>query len=158
MTDYTPEQIQRIRLAIAAGREAMRDAGQFQPLIFARAFVAAGGFQLPGRVDDPATAGLAQELLKRLTDGGATDNPLLKRELARAHAESRWAEAAEVDAVVGFRLELAPAALLDRNCREILKTDHGLGSAVFRKAEIVVLPAACDGAQFTPVYEHEVEQ
>ena len=158
MSDYTPEQTDRIRLAIAEGREAMRRTGQFHPLVFARAFLAAGGLQIPGGTDVNETQRLADQLLHLISQGGTGNHPLLRRELERAHNEARWAQAAEADEVIGFRLELAPAALLDRSCREALKADRGLGSAVFRKAEIVVLPAACEGARFFPVYAHEIEQ
>lgn len=157
MTDYTPEQLEQIRLAVAQGREAMRIAGRFEPLEFARAFVAAGGVRVPGATtDDPA---LGAELLHALEQSAtATGNAILTREIERARNEARWAQLAESDAVVGFHLRLPPVALLDPKCRQILKADRGLGAAVFRKAEIVVLPAACDGASFTPVYEHEIEQ
>lgn len=158
MSDYTPEQTDRIRLAIAEGREAMHRTGQFHPLAFARAFVAAGGLQIPGVADIGETQQLADQLLQVIAQGGSSNHPVLRRELERAHNEARWAQAAQVDEVIGFRLELAPAALLDRSCRQALKADRGLGSAVFRKAEIVVLPAACEGARFFPVYAHEIEQ
>lgn len=157
MTDYSPEQLEQIRLAVAQGREAMRVAGRFEPLVFARAFVAAGGVRVPGAAgDDPA---LGAALLRALEPGvNPTGDALLAREIERARNEARWAQLAESDAVVGFHLRLPPAALLDPKCRQILKADRGLGAAVFRKAEIVVLPAACDGASFTPVFEHEIEQ
>lgn len=156
MTDYTPEQLSQIRLAVAQGREAMRAAGRFEPLVFARAFVAAGGAQVPGGVGDDRSLGA--RLLHALEHGEVASDALLAREIERARNEARWAQLAESEAVVGFHLRLPPAALLDPKCRELLKADHGLGAAVFRKAEIVVLPAACDGASFTPVYEHEIEQ
>lgn len=157
MTDYSPEQLEQIRLAVAQGREAMRAAGRFEPLVFARAFVAADGLQAPGA---PIAGGaLAARLLRALEHGElAGGDALLAREIERARNEARWAQLAESDAVVGFHLRLPSAALLDPKCRAILKADRGLGAAVFRKAEIVVLPAACDGASFTPVYEHEIEQ
>ena len=157
MNDYTPEQLERMRLAIAQGREAMRTAGRFEPLIFARAFIAAGGLQIPGTSADtaPLAARLVQALERDETSGS---DALLTREIERARGEARWAKLAESDDVVGFHMQLPGAALLDPNCRALLKADHGLGAAVFRKAEIVVLPAACDGARFTPVYEHEIEQ
>lgn len=156
MTDYTPQQLAQIRLAVAQGREAMRAAGRFEPLVFARAFVAAGGAQAPGGAGDGPSLGA--RLLHALEHGEAASDALLAREIERARNEARWARLAESEAVVGFHLRLPPAALLDAKCRELLKADRGLGAAVFRKAEIVVLPAACDGASFTPVYEHEIEQ
>lgn len=157
MPDYTPEQRERIRLAIAHGRDAMRVAGQFEPLVFARAFIAAGGLQVPGAAAD--TAALAARVVTALeqNESGNAD-ALVAREVERARAEARWTQLAESDAVVGFHLQLPGAARLDAACREILKSDHGLGAAVFRKFEIVVLPPACDGARFTPVYDHEIEQ
>lgn len=157
VTDYTPEQLQQIRLAVAQGREAMRAAGRFEPLVFARAFVAAGGVQVPGAAGDDSALGA--ELLRALEQNApTTGDARLAREIERARNEARWAQLAESDTVVGFHLRLPPAALLDPKCREILKADRGLGAAVFRKGEIVVLPTACDGASFTPVYEHEIEQ
>lgn len=157
MTDYTLEQLTQIRLAVAQAREAMRAAGRFEPLVFARAFVAAGGVQAPGGAGNSPSLGA--RLLRALELGEAAGgDALLAREIERARNEARWAQLAESEAVVGFHLRLPPAALLDGKCRELLKADRGLGAAVFRKAEIVVLPAACDGASFTPVYEHEIEQ
>lgn len=157
MTDYTPEQLDQIRLAVAQAREAMRAAGRFEPLVFAWAFTAAGGLQVPGTITD--TTALGRRLLLALERGenGGTD-ALLVREIERARTEANWARWAEADDIVGFHLQLPPAAVLEPKCREILKADRGLGAAVFRKGEIVVLPAACDGARFTPVYVHEVEQ
>lgn len=157
MSDFTPEQLDRMRLAIAQAREAMRAADRFEPLVFARAFIAADGLQVPGESTD--TAPLAARLLQALEHDEAGDaDPLLTREIERARREARWAKLAESDDVVGFHMQLPGVALLDPKCRALLKADHGLGAAVFRKAEIVVLPAACDGARFTPVYEHEIEQ
>ena len=156
MTDYTPEQLQHIRLAVGAGREAMRLAGRFEPLIFARAFAAAGGVQLPGKAGDAPS--LAARLIQALDRAETSTDPLLTREIERARSEARWAALAEADDVVGFRMDLPPAAVLEPICRELMKADHGLGAAVFRKAEIVVLPAVCGSARFTPVHDHEIEQ
>ena len=157
MNDYNPEQFDRIRMAIAQARAAMRAVGRFEPLVFARAFIAADGLQVPGEQADTARlATLLLQALERDEAGGA--DALLAREIERARSEARWAKLAESDDVVGFHMQLPGAALLDPVCRAVLKADHGLGAAVFRKAEIVVLPAACDGARFTPVYAHEIEQ
>lgn len=156
MTDYTPEQLEHIRLAVGAGREAMRLAGRFEPLVFARAFTAAGGVQMPGKPGDAQS--LAARLIHALDRGEVSTDPLLTREIERARSEARWAALAEADDVVGFRMDLPPAAVLEPICRELMKADHGLGAAVFRKAEIVVLPAVCGNARFTPVYDHEIEQ
>lgn len=160
MREYTVEQIERIRGAVAEARAALRAQRRYDPLAFARVYVAHDGVQIPG--EDPATEGrtrLADALLQALEAGrDAAEDPDLSRELARAHNEARWAEAEEADDVVGFRLVLPPAALLERPCREFLKRDRGLGAAVFPKTQVVVLPPGCAGARFVPVREHEIEQ
>lgn len=160
MRAYTVEQIERIRMAVVEARAALRAQGRYEPLAFARVYVAHDGVQIPGEPPDAAArARLAEALLQALADGrDAAEDPDLARELARAHNEARWAEAEQADDVVGFRLELPPAALLERPCREFLKLDRGLGAAVFPKTQVVVLPPGCGGARFVPVREYEIEQ
>lgn len=157
--DYTPEQISLIREAIAEARAALGAAGRFNALIFAQAFCAHGGVQIPGRPGDPAANELGAALLRVLAGEQAEGlDADLEREIERARRETSWAEDAERDDVIGFRLDLPPRALLYPACRELLKADRGLGSAVFRKAEIVVLPPRCDGARFVPVHDYEIEE
>jgi hypothetical protein len=160
MSEYTTEQIERIRTAVAEARAALRARSHYDPLEFARVYVAHDGVQIPGESPDTdARAGLAERLLRALSDGGdAADDPALAREIARVRQETRWAEAGESDEIVGFRLELPPAALLERPCRALLKLDRGLGAAVFPKTQVVVLPPVCGGARFVPVREYEIEQ
>ncbi|BAU47950.1 hypothetical protein SVA_1385 [Sulfurifustis variabilis] len=160
MRDYTSEQIDRIRNAVAEARAALRTRRRYDPLEFARVYVAHDGVQIPGEPpDSPARIRLAEALLEALAEGrDAAGNPGLSHELERVRTETRWAEAEESDDIVGFRLELPPAALLERPCRQLLKLDRGLGPAVFPKTQVVVLAPACGGARFVPVREHEIEQ
>ena len=159
MSAYTPEQIKTIRHAVAAAREAARKQRDFSPLTFAATYVAHEGVQLPGAPDDPRRVQLAQRLLELLQRGDAnTDDADMARELQRVHTESRWAEAAASDKVVGFRLQLSGETATRPECLTLLGTDHGLGAAVFRKGEVVILPPGCGGAEFIPVLEDEIEQ
>ena len=156
---YTPAQAAAIRRAVAAGREALRRARDYSPLRFARAYIESGGVQPPGRPDDGASAqDLSLRILAALEGRGAAgDDADLRVELRRIHAETAWARAAASDKVVGFRLQLSDAAAALPVCAALAAVDHGLGAAVFRKAEIVILPPQCDG-RFIPVGEDEVEQ
>lgn len=157
--NYTDAQVAEIRAAIAEARAVMRARAEFSPLQFALAFIAHGGVHVPGEPRGLAAETLASELIASLETGRLVRNdPHLAREVLRAHTEAQWAEAAESDSVVGFRLELSAAAQAHPICRGIAKVDRGLGAHVFRKAEIAVLPPACDGARFTAVREDEVEQ
>lgn len=159
MSAYTPDQIRIIRHAVAAGREAARRQHDFSPLTFARAYVAREGVQLPGNGDEPRRRMLGQRLLELLEQGETRcDDKDLQHELHRACTEARWAEAAVSDKVVGFRLQLSGDAAHRPECLALMGTDHGLGAAVFRKAEVVILPPACSGAEFIPVNEYEIEQ
>jgi hypothetical protein len=159
MSAYTPDQIRIIRHAVAAGREATRAQRDFSPLAFARIYVAHEGVQLPGDFDGPRRAEVARRLLTLLQQGEtSSDDGDLQRELHRARTEARWAEAAVSDKVVGFRLQLGGEAAKRPECLALLSTDRGLGAAVFRKAEVVILPPGCGGAEFIPVGEDEIEQ
>jgi hypothetical protein len=157
---YRARQIAVIRDAVAAGRDALRASDDPSPLLFARAFIAAGGVQIPGQPDaDDARDALAERLLRALaTDqrrvAGDRD---LQRELDRAHAETAWVRAQADDLVVGFRLELPPAAMEGPTAEALSHDNHGLGPGIVRKADIVVLQPDCDGARFYPVTEHEIE-
>ncbi len=159
MSAYTPDQYKTIRHAVAAAREAARKARDFSPLTFARCYTAHNGVQLPGSPDSPQRMLLAQRLLELLERGDThTNDADLLRELHRARTEARWAEAAISDKVVGFRLQLSGDAAARPECLTLLGTDHGLGAAVFRKGEVVILPPGCSGAEFIPVSEDEIEQ
>ncbi len=138
----------------------MRREGKYDPLVFARVFIAGGGVQIPGQPDNEAARRrIADLLLGSLVSGHpVTDDKTVVREFHRARAEANWTEAAERDEVVGFRLKLSPAAWLNPACRRLGKEDHGLGSMVFRKGEIIVLPPECDGTTFIPVRRHELEE
>lgn len=158
MAVFRARQVARIRDAVAAGREALRRAGDFDPLRFARAFVAAGGPQVP---DAPPEAGeaLGERLLRALAAGQrhAADDPDLERELQRVRTEARWAEAQDDDQIVGFLLRLPSAAEDSPTAEALAHQSQGLGPGVFRKGDIVVLQPECDGARFVPVSAHEVE-
>lgn len=160
MAEYTAEQVQAIRDAIAKGREAMQRPQRYDPLVFARAYVAHGGIQIPGAPSDTTRAeAVAKALLAMLAQAhAASDDEDVQRELKRVQTEVRWVTLAESDKVVGFYLKLGPAAELEAACRQLLGQDHGLGAAVFPKTQVVVLPAACSDYEFVPVLEDEIEQ
>lgn len=160
MIEYTAEQVQVIRDAVAKGREAMHRARHYDPLVFANAYIGYGGVQIPGeRQDAGLSQHIAEQLLASLRSGHpSSDDEHLRRELKRVHAEVRWATVAQSDKIVGFYLKLGPAARLEAACRQLLGEDFGLGAAVFPKTRIVVLPAACSDYEFVPVLEDEVEQ
>jgi hypothetical protein len=160
MAQYSAEQIQIIKQAMVMGRAAMQRTGRYEPLIFADAYVAHDGVQIPGaESDDAARTRVADRLLESLRSGYiATGDAHVMRELKRAQTEVRWARLAESDLVVGFHLRMGPGAQLESACRELLHQDHGLGAAVFPKAQTVVVPASCEDYEFTPVLEHELEQ
>lgn len=158
MAVFRARQVARIRDAVASGRAALRRAGRYEPARFARAYVAAGGLQVP---DAPAAAGVAlgERLLQAVAAGRrrAPDDPDLDRELRRVASEARWAEAQADDRIVGFLLRLPPGAEASPTAEALAHQSQGLGPGVFRKGEILVLQPDCDGAEFVPVTDHEVE-
>ena len=160
MSGYTSDQLERIKHAVAQAREAMRHARRYEAIVFAQAFIASGGIQIPGQsVTDPMQERVARSVLASLRDQRhASDDATVRREIKRAYEEARWVSAAQSDRVVGFLLQLGPGAVGFPECRELLGRNHGLGAAVFPKAQIVVLPPECVDYEFTPVLEDEVEQ
>lgn len=160
MAQFRARQLAVIRDAVAAGREAMRATGDYDALTFARAFIDAGGVQLPGRPDaEEEAAALGERLLQALAGGSGRHpgDPDLQREVDRARTEARWTAAQGDDKVVGFFMTLPEAALDSPTAEALSHENHGLGPGVFRKADIVVLQPDCDGARFHPVLEDEIE-
>jgi len=156
--NYTPEQINVIRRAIAEAHEVMRQQQRFDALVFARAFVAHGGIQIPGDPENhKACQQVAQALIHQLKTGVSADDPTVQREVHRARTQAHWCAAATSDKIVGFRVTLSPAAQNNPECLALIGMDHGLGSAVIRKGEVLVVPPVCDGYAITPVQEDEVE-
>lgn len=160
MAEYTPEQLQIIRTAVHAGREAMQRAGRYDPIVFARAFIAHRGIQRPGTSTEAAVLQLlGHHVLASLRTGRPTSpDETVLREMKRAQSEARWVMLAQAEKVIGFYLRLGPAAQLRAPCRELLMQDHGLGAAVFPKERVVVLPPGCEDHEFVPVREDELEQ
>lgn len=160
MAEYTPEQLQRLRHAVHAGREAMRQAGRYEPLVFAAAFIAHHGVQVPGASNEAALQQiLAHHVLSSLRRGRLTSRDrTVMREVKRAQVEAQWTRLAQSDHVVGFYLKLGPVSRLHAPCLEWLGADNGLGAAVFPKGRVVVLPPECEDYEFVPVHEHELEQ
>ena len=159
MAAFRARQVARIRDAVAAGRQAVREVGEADPVVFARAFVAAGGAQVPGDRQGEAGEALGVRLLEAVARGrgAAPEDPDLDRELRRASTEARWAMALEDDRIVGFLLDLPESALETPTVEALAHQSQGLGPGVFRKAEILVLQPECDGARFIPVTEHDIE-
>lgn len=160
MAEYTPEQLQILKDAVHAGREAMRRAERYEAPVFAAAFVAHNGVQVPGASTDAAVLQiLAHHVLRSLRGGRLTSRDrTVMREVRRAQAEAQWTRLAQSEQVVGFYLKLGPASQLHTPCLEWLAIDHGLGAAVFPKGRVVVLPPDCEDYEFVPVHEHELEQ
>lgn len=159
MAVFRARQVARIRDAVAAGRQAVRQVGTPDPLVFARAFVEAGGPQVPGDPSTEASAALGEQLLAGLAAGQsrADGDPALDRELQRARAEAQWAMALDDDRIVGFLLDLPAEALETPTVEAMAHQSQGLGPGVFRKADILVLQPDCDGARFIPVTDHDIE-
>jgi hypothetical protein len=160
MSAYTPQQLQTIRRAVAAAREAMHGQQRYTPLSFAVTYVNHDGVQIPGGTDDERRREhLGRQLLESLQQNKShADDPNLERELRRAHSEARWADAARSEKIVGFRLQLHGEAAQRAECLALLGGDHGLGTAIFRKVEVVIMPPSCIEWEFIPVSEDEVEQ
>ncbi len=159
MATFRARQVARIRDAIAAGRQAVRQSGTPDRLTFARAFVDAGGPQVPGDRSGDASTALAERLIPAVAAGhtGAADDPDLDRELLRVRNETDWALALDDERVIGFLLDLPEAALETPTVEALAHQSQGLGPGVFRKADILVLQPECDGARFIPVTDHDIE-
>ena len=159
MPVFRARQVAKIRDAIAAGRQAVRRAGTTDPVIFARAFVEAGGAQRPDVEDPKAHAIVGEQLLSLLAknpDAESAD-PDVQRELRRAREQTNWAILMEDDAVAGFLLKLSDDALATSRGEALAHQSFGLGPGIFRKADIPVLQPECDGAVFLPISQHEIE-
>lgn len=160
MVGYRARQLAVIRDAVAAAREALRHNGVDDPLVFARAFVAEGGIQVPGRSEDTvAMQALGERLLRALTSGSYQhpEDPDLQREIERARNEARWVAAMRDDKIVGFFMQLPAHALRSPTVEALSHENRGLGPGVLRKGDIVVLQPECDGVRFIAVLEDEIE-
>lgn len=159
MAAFRARQVARIRDAIAAGRQAVRQAGACDRSTFARAYVDAGGPQVPGDRSGEASTALAERLMRAVTAGRsrAVDDTDLDRELLRVHNETDWALALDDERVIGFLLDLPEVALETPTVEALAHQSQGLGPGVFRKADILVLQPECDGARFIPVTDHDIE-
>ncbi|HET8700452.1 MAG TPA: hypothetical protein VFL97_02155 [Nitrococcus sp.] len=160
MKSYSARQLAAIRDAVAAAREALRCSGSNDPLAFARAFIAAGGIQVPGCPDDAAAMRALGERLLRALAGGSylhPQDPDLQREIERSCTETRWTAMMRDEKVVGFLVQLPTHALRSPTAQALSRADQGLGPGVLRKGDIAVLQPECDGARFIAVLEDEIE-
>ncbi len=158
MAVYKARQLATIREAVAAGREALRKQASRDPQVFAQAYIAADGVQIPGQPRSEQAPGLARRLQDCLTNGVRhVDESDLQREIDRVHQEVQWLDAQYDDSVVGLLLELPEAAKDSPTVEALSHQMEGLGPGVFRKADIIVLQPDCDGASFTPLTEHDLE-
>lgn len=159
MPVFRARQVATIRDAIAAGRAAVRMARVADPVVFARAFVDAGGAQRPDVKDQQAHEKLGVQLLVQLAKDpeAESSDPDLQRELVRARQQAQWAMAIEDDSIAGFLLQLSPGALATPRGEALAHQSFGLGPGVFRKTDIPVLQPECDGAVFLPISQHEIE-
>lgn len=158
MAVYKARQLATIREAIAAGRDALREQGSRDPQVFAKAYIAADGVQIPGEPKSERRSELAEQLRDCLAKGhGRVSDPDLQREIDRVHQEVQWLDAQYDDSVIGFLIELPESAKESPTVEALSHQMEGLGPGVFRKADIVVLQPDCDGARFTPLTEHDLE-
>lgn len=159
MAAFRARQVATIRDAVAAGRQAVRQAARPDRITFARAYVEAGGAQVPGdRAGAPSRA-LGERLLAAVAGGQdqAADDPDLERELRRVATETEWARALDDERVIGFLIEFPDAALETPTVEALAHQSQGLGPGIVRKADILVLQPECDGVRFIPVTEHDIE-
>ena len=154
---FRARQVEAIRLAVAEAREAIRRRGEFTPRAFLEHFVAAGGPRRPGDDDPAAREAFGQRLLEVVDSGAEPADADLRRELERARNAAAWAAALADDTVVGFYLELPPAARQDPVVEALSHQMGGLGAGVVPRSAVVVLQPACDGVRFVPVRDFEVE-
>lgn len=158
MAVYKARQVATIRDAIAAGREALRQAESRDPRVFAEAYIAANGVQIPGEPRSERAADLARQLRDSLDRGRRrVQDSDLRREIERVHQEVQWLDAQYDDSIVGFLLELPESAKESPTVEALSHQMEGLGPGVFRKADIIVLQPDCDGARFSPLTEHDLE-
>lgn len=154
---FRARQVEAIRQALAEAREVIRQAGECTPQAFLRAFVAAGGPRRPGDDDPDSRDGFGRRLLELAHAGGEPADADLRRELERARNEAAWAAALEDDSVVGFYLDLPPAARQDPVVEALSHQMAGLGPGVVPRSAVLVLQPVCDGVRFVPVRDFEVE-
>ena len=160
MLPFAPEQIVIICSAVQAGRAAVQRQGCADPCVFARAFIAENGVQIPSEPQERRTAQwVAQQLLHALrTSEPSREDAHVARETHRAQIETRLALRLSSERSVGFTVRLGPRAQSDPACRAIINEDLGLGAAVFPRNRVVVMPPWCLDYNFTPISEDEVEQ
>lgn len=157
---YTGGQIAAISGAVRAARAELQRERSDDPLLFARTYVAHDGVQVPGEPEArDAARELAERLVAALREGPAVAerDADLAVELQRVRAEAALARPLDSPKVVGFRLELGPAAARDPAAAGLLGADFGLGAAVYPPTRVVVPPPACLDYAFRPVLEDEVE-
>ncbi|MCG6871527.1 MAG: hypothetical protein LJE84_04475 [Gammaproteobacteria bacterium] len=151
MNPLEPDQARALAIAVQRARAVLRESGDFDPLRFARAYIAAGG--PPG-----ADADFQQLLLESLNEAQPrSTDPRLALELRRVREETRWAQFASDDTCVGMFVELLNPNP-DPACQAWLERDRGLGGSVLSPTEVVVLAPECGPWRCRPVSCHEVEQ
>lgn len=138
-------------------------------LVFADAFIKAGGIQIPGipAVDGGTLRRIGSYVLMNLMEGSGAKLKYpepewffdtLVREINRAHSEAYWFGAAMHPDTAGFRLVMYDNIVDMAGCKRFAECDNfGLGEGIFPKEEIVVLPACCDGAAFEVVFKDEIK-
>jgi len=155
---WTSSQARAIARAVEAGRAAVRETGRADRLAFARAYVEAGGVQVPGRPDEDGRAGeIAAALLHALGRGATSDDPDVAREIVRVERETALAGALRDPHIVGFVVDLGETGAADPACQALLGRDFGLGAAVWPRSRVAVPPPWCLDYAFLPIGEGEVE-
>lgn len=165
--EFTIEQRASIRRGIMAGRRDMKKRGS-SALVFANAFVKARGVEVPGlQVDDGTKNRIGSYILLHVSNGSSISLKYpepewffdcVAREVNRAHSEAYWFSGMEHPDVVGYRMLIQDNVADMEKCAKIVACDnYGMGSGVFPKHEIVVLPPCCDGTSFLAVFSDEID-
>lgn len=168
--EYTPVQIERVRLGIRAGREAMKKRGAYL-MVFADAFAKAGGMQVPGRENIPEEhLRVLGSIVLMWTE--KTDYDLVKtwrwisddmvsalhREINRAHQEVGMFNASSHPDAYGWRFGYSENSADPEACKRLAECDNfGLGQGVFPLDEPLVLQPMYDRSFLDLVYRDEVE-
>jgi hypothetical protein len=164
MDDFTQKQRRLIRDAIVSGRDAMKDQGA-DAIVFAKAFIAGRGVQVPGghSLNTLARRRLDALLLAAVKNGDAAAPPdapvwlsaCVKRELARALSEATLFPARSNADVLGIAVDCSSAADRDA-CERFITLNTRGGSGLHDKHEIVILPTACDGATLHAIFVRDI--
>lgn len=137
------------------------------PLIFAAAFIKAGGLQVPGfnapqPIKDRIGSCVLLSLAERWGPRYPFDDPqwafdTVVRETNRALTETMMRGAEGHPDVAGFRIVIGENVVKRSGCELFARAvDFGLGPGIYPRDEIPILPACCDRAYLEIVFSDEI--